>query len=93
MHTEKSISQKVLESWVKFNKSWKEKQTKGIIRERRTLTPNDFHSFSEWKVSGVLAIKACWHIEAGHANQASSIWNGSENVDVPKRGNPCNHFS
>ena len=62
MQSEKSISQKVLESWVKFNKSQKEKQTKGIIKEIRTLTPNDSHSLSEWKAPGVLTIKACWHI-------------------------------
>lgn len=56
MHIEKSISLKVLESWVKFNKSWKEKQIKGIIKEISTLTPKDSHSFGEWKGPGVLTI-------------------------------------
>lgn len=58
MHIEKSISLKVLESWVKLDKSWKEKQIKGIIKEISTLTPKDSQPLGEWKAPEVLTINA-----------------------------------
>lgn len=61
MPIEKSVSWTVFQSWVELNQSWKGRQTKGNVKEIRTLTPNDFDSLSEWKDPGVFT-GASWHI-------------------------------